>query len=126
MADCNGPYGGSGTRVCSMKMDGYTNVLDAGELTSRRMKRVMVEGADIALFYDGGRMFAVQNDCPHQHFSMLHEGELKDCRITCPMHGWTFDLKTGRAVVGSGRLKRYAVEVADGRIWIGGRISEEG
>ena len=107
-----------------MNMEGFTNVADAEELTLRRMKRVVADGRDIALFSDGGRIFAVQNDCPHQHFSMLHEGELNECRITCPMHGWTFDLESGRATNGSGRLKRYAVKVADGRVWIGDRISE--
>lgn len=108
-----------------MNMEGFTDVADAEELSLRRMKRVVVDDGDIALFSDGGRIFAVQNDCPHQHFSMLHEGELTDCRITCPMHGWTFDLQTGRATNGSGRLKCYAVKVADGRVWLGGRIAEE-
>jgi len=108
-----------------MNMKGFSSVADAEELSLRRMKRVVVDGRDIALFSENGRIFAVQNDCPHQHFSMLHEGELKDCRITCPMHGWTFDLQTGRATNGSGRLKRYAVKVADGSVWVGGRMAEE-
>ena len=108
-----------------MNMEGFSNAADAEELSLRRMKRVVVEDRDIALFSDGGRIFAVQNDCPHQHFSMLHEGELKECRITCPMHGWTFDLESGRSTIGSGRLKRYNVKVIGGRVWVGGLISDQ-
>lgn len=108
-----------------MNREGFTEVADAEELNLRRMKRVVVDDRDMALFSVGGRIFAVQNDCPHQHFSMLHEGELNECRITCPMHGWTFDLETGRATNGSGRLKRYAVKVGGGRVWVGERIIEQ-
>jgi nitrite reductase/ring-hydroxylating ferredoxin subunit len=44
---------------------------------------------------------------------MLNGGE-----ITCPMHGWTFDLASGKATIGGGRLKRYAVKVVGNDILI--------
>jgi nitrite reductase (NADH) small subunit len=42
---------------------------------------------------------------------MLHKGELNGLEITCPMHGWTYSLETGKATSGSGSVKTYQVKV---------------
>jgi nitrite reductase/ring-hydroxylating ferredoxin subunit len=68
-----------------------------------------VEGEEIAIFRVGDEVFAVGNVCPHQHFSRIHEGTLEGLVVTCPMHGWSFDLRSGACVNGSGSLKRYKV-----------------
>ncbi len=78
-----------------------------------RGKLITVDGADVAVFQVGSRIFAVDNHCPHQHFSKLHEGTLDGTVITCPMHGHRFDLVTGGCVEGDGRLRKYEV-VEDG------------
>lgn len=72
---------------------------------------VSIEGQDIALFKRGKEYFAINNVCSHQHFSKLHDGELKDFTIRCPMHGWVYDLRTGKAIVGDGKVSRYNVKV---------------
>jgi len=77
-----------------------------------------VDGEEVALFRVGNDFFAVRNLCPHQHFSMLHQGEVKGCVVTCPMHGWSFDLRTGFSTNASGRIKTYPVEVKDGSVYI--------
>lgn len=64
---------------------------------------------EIALFRVNGELLAVRNSCPHQHFARLHEGEVEGSVVTCPMHGWKFDLKTGAHVAGAGSLKCYEV-----------------
>lgn len=79
---------------------------------------VTVGTVDIALFSVDGVYHAVQNDCPHQHFSALHDGILNGTEITCPMHGWTFDLASGNATIGGGKLRRYAVKVVGNDILI--------
>ena len=57
--------------------------------------RVVQAGARaIALFRVGGRCYATQNACPHQG-GPLGEGRLRDHVVTCPFHGWTFDVRTG-------------------------------
>ncbi len=102
-------------------MSEFIRVADRLGLSTRRGTRATADGADIALFLVDDEIVAVQNDCPHQHFSRLHEGILRGCEITCPMHGWTFDLKTGRATTGSGRLKRYEVNVVGDNVLIRAR-----
>ncbi|HTP13147.1 MAG TPA: Rieske 2Fe-2S domain-containing protein, partial [Bacteroidota bacterium] len=65
-----------------------------------------------------GDIFAFENSCPHQHFSLLHQGTLDRCTITCPMHGWTFEMRTGVSTNGNGRLTKAAVRVENGTVWI--------
>lgn len=79
------------------------------ELRPGKARLVSIDGEDVAVFQIGSEYFAVDNHCPHQHFSKLHEGGLEGSVITCPMHGWSFDLASGACVNGDGRLKKYAV-----------------
>ncbi len=54
------------------------------------------EGQVIALFHHDGQIFAMDGLCPHQG-GPLAEGEVSGCLVTCPWHGWQFDLRTGQA-----------------------------
>jgi nitrite reductase (NADH) small subunit len=99
-------------------MTRFVKAADVSDFDVRKSKHVMVDNVDIALFAVGEQFHAVQNDCPHQHFSALHEGILHKREITCPMHGWTFDLATGKATIGGGRLKTYAVKLVGTEIHV--------
>jgi nitrite reductase (NADH) small subunit len=48
----------------------------------------------IALINAGGKLFAMDGVCPHQG-GPLGEGELTGTTLTCPWHGWQFDVCTG-------------------------------
>lgn len=54
-------------------------------------------GDAIALFNDGGRFHALDDTCTHSRAS-LSEGWVEDGLVECPLHGGTFDLRTGAAV----------------------------
>lgn len=69
------------------------------------------DGEQGVLFRMGDEFFAVRNRCPHQQFEKLHEGQVEGTTVTCPMHGWKFDLRTGASVNASGRLKVWKTEV---------------
>lgn len=89
------------------------------DVKSGRGKRVVVEGEEIALFRTAEGVCAVSNMCPHQKFQKLHEGMFQDGIVTCPMHGWAYDVRTGISMNASGRIRTYPVEVKDGNIIIG-------
>jgi nitrite reductase/ring-hydroxylating ferredoxin subunit len=91
-------------------MNRFVKVAEVSEFSGTHPKRIIIENTELALFLINGQYYAVQNECPHQHYSALHEGILNGLEITCPMHGWAFDVSTGRATVGGGRLKCYAVK----------------
>jgi len=72
---------------------------------------VSVDGEEIALWPVDGKIYAINNVCPHQHFSRLHQGALEGIHLSCPMHGWTFSLEDGHPVTGNGRAKTYQVKI---------------
>jgi len=49
----------------------------------------------VALFNVEGTIYALDGVCPHQG-GPLGEGALVGCEVTCPWHGWQFDVRTGQ------------------------------
>jgi nitrite reductase (NADH) small subunit len=96
----------------------FVKVARSSDLRNRGSKLVHVEGEEIALWRAGGKIYAINNVCPHQHFSMLHQGTLDDLHVTCPMHGWTFSLENGNPRFGNGRAKTYQVKVVGEDVFV--------
>ena len=80
--------------------------------------RVRIGDEDLALWRVEGRVYAVTNSCPHQHAPMLHQASRRGLEITCPVHGWTFSLESGRAVNGSGTMQMHAVRIEGDRLMV--------
>jgi len=51
-------------------------------------------GRSLALFNVGGAYYAIDNSCAHRG-GPLGEGELDGTVVTCPWHGWRWDVKSG-------------------------------
>ena len=71
---------------------------------------------ELALFNVGGVFYATQSECLHLK-GPLGDGKLDGCVITCPWHGWQYDVTTGenefdRALA----LETFAVIVEDGEV----------
>lgn len=96
------------------------------DLAPGTMKGVEVSGQKVLLANVGGRFLAIQRSCPHMGFDLC-KGMLHDGMVTCRMHGATFDLKTGEAVVKAKLLfiktqpkpaKTYLVKVEGDQVMI--------
>ena len=86
-------------------------VCTADDVKEGRGKRIVVDGEEIVLFKLDGKVYATSNMCPHQKFQKLHEGLFENGVVTCPMHGWAYDVRTGISTNASGRLKIFETEV---------------
>ncbi|MBI4438389.1 non-heme iron oxygenase ferredoxin subunit [Candidatus Woesearchaeota archaeon] len=80
------------------------------ELKEGSGKVVLVNGQEVALFNVNGEFFAITNRCPHRG-GPLGEGELDGSTVTCPRHGWMFDVKSGKGVSMPVQVKRFNVKV---------------
>ncbi len=58
--------------------------------------KVEAKGHDIALFKKDGKVYAIQQHCAH-HGGPLSDGSLEGFIVTCPWHGMTYDIRTGKA-----------------------------
>ncbi len=81
--------------------------------TSRALR---LGGRDIALFNVEGAIHAIENSCAHQG-AALSGGKLCGRIVSCPAHGWRFDVTTGALVVApSFTIPKFPVKVVDGRV----------
>jgi nitrite reductase/ring-hydroxylating ferredoxin subunit len=78
-----------------------------------------VDGAPVVLARVGDAVYACGGVCSHKG-GPLAEGKLSGTRLTCPWHGWMYDLRTGECVFpGRGaRVPTYATRVEDGEVWV--------
>lgn len=80
---------------------------------------IIHDGTEIALFNVNGNIFAIDNTCPHMG-GPLGEGDLEGCVVTCPWHGWQFDVKTGNCLNMPGDDARaIPIEIRGNEIFLG-------
>lgn len=83
---------------------------------------VRVGGHELAIFKvagaEGGYR-AVLNSCPHAGAS-LAEGHVSGDEVSCPWHGWRFDLATGLCkTVADDSTRVFPVRLQDGVLEVG-------
>jgi nitrite reductase/ring-hydroxylating ferredoxin subunit len=73
-------------------------------------------GIKVLLVRFGDQVFAYEDRCPHLG-TPLSEGDMRDGKITCPLHRWLFDARTGDGIRPKGKkMRALAVTVEGGEI----------
>jgi len=68
-----------------------------GDFTPGQGRMVVVSGRHVALFRIGDEFFALDNMCLHRG-GPLCDGLIENDVVTCPWHGWSYEIKTGTMV----------------------------
>ncbi|MFL5032697.1 MAG: Rieske (2Fe-2S) protein [Xanthobacteraceae bacterium] len=93
----------------------------AGSLEELKAKgRLVVHGGHrpILVIYDRGRVFALDNRCPHMGFP-LERGSVEDGILTCHWHHARFDLESGCTFdLWADDVPICPVEVRNGEVWV--------
>jgi nitrite reductase/ring-hydroxylating ferredoxin subunit len=93
----------------------------AGSLEELKAKgRLVVHGRHrpILVIYDRGRVFALDNRCPHMGFP-LERGSVEDGILTCHWHHARFDLESGCTFdLWADDVPICPVEVRNGDVWV--------
>ena len=58
---------------------------------------VTVNGRHVAVFRLGDEFFALDNACLHRG-GPLCDGPIDNNIVTCPWHGWSYEIRTGTMV----------------------------
>lgn len=96
----------------------FVRVADIQEIPPGRGKLFHIRGREIALFNAEGTFYAVKSTCPHRGVS-LDRGIVEQAIVTCPGHGWRFDLRNGESISHPpAGLRCYRVDVRDSSVWI--------
>lgn len=99
-------------------MANFIKVASVSEIIDGAGKTVEVGGRQIALFKVHGKYYAIDNTCAHRG-GPLGEGMLDNNIVTCPWHGWQWDVCSGKSLFNPQiTVKSYPVEVEDSDIKI--------
>ena len=88
------------------------------ELDETHGSEFVVAGYVVAVFKRGTEVRAIDGMCAHQG-GPLAQGSLDGKCLTCPWHGWQYDIQTGcNLLTGKRMLNVFEVEQRDDSVWI--------
>ena len=78
----------------------------------------MVADRVVAMFRVGQQIYAVDGMCAHQG-GPIARGPLDANCVTCPWHGWQYDIRDGRNLLnGKHLLDCFPVEIRGQEVWV--------
>lgn len=80
---------------------------------------VELHGRRVVLARLADQVYACADSCAHRG-GPLGEGKLVGARLTCPWHGWMYDVRTGRCLLPArgGPIATYPVRVDGDDVWV--------
>ena len=91
--------------------DGYEVVLHREALDPGKIIEIIIGGTAIAVANVGGTYYAIANACAHAD-GPLGEGSLDGTVVTCPYHGWQFDVRDGGCKThANAQVRTYPVQI---------------
>lgn len=97
----------------------FIKVAVMSDFKTKDMKSLSVLGKKVGVFKrDDGSFYAIETGCKHQSADLLR-GKIESGVVTCPRHGWQYDLETGECTNhDSPKLRQYAVKIEGDEIKI--------
>ncbi|MBI2671098.1 non-heme iron oxygenase ferredoxin subunit [Candidatus Woesearchaeota archaeon] len=96
----------------------FIEVAKLKDLEPGQAKHVKANNQEIAIFNVDGNIYATTNICLHVG-GPLGEGNLEGNTITCPWHGWQYDVINGQCkTIPTFKLQTYKVKIENGKIMV--------
>jgi nitrite reductase/ring-hydroxylating ferredoxin subunit len=97
-------------------MGEFKTIANKSEIPLGQGKIFEIDGNSIAVWNVNGNFYAFQSVCPHRG-GPVGEGEMEGNVITCPWHGWSFDVTTGVSPINpAAKLTCYQVQLEGDQI----------
>jgi nitrite reductase/ring-hydroxylating ferredoxin subunit len=88
------------------------------EIPPGTIREFQLDGKTVAVANVAGKLFAINNVCLHRG-GPLGQGELDGQVVTCPWHGWRYDVTNGKLVTNAAvGVETYKVEVRGDDIFV--------
>lgn len=92
------------------------SLIDVASLPPGQSAEVVAEGRIFGVFNVDGKIHVMDGICPHAG-GPLGKGSMRGNIVTCPWHGWQFNVETGQHCLNQRMCqKRYAAIVEDGHV----------
>jgi nitrite reductase (NADH) small subunit len=96
---------------------GFERAARQDEIPLGQIREFQVAGKAIAIANLEGKFFAINSVCLHH--GPLGEGELNGSLVTCPWHGWQYDVTTGKlAQQPDSGVDCYPVELRQNELYV--------
>jgi nitrite reductase (NADH) small subunit/3-phenylpropionate/trans-cinnamate dioxygenase ferredoxin subunit len=96
----------------------FLRATKAAEVPPGTIREFQLDGKTVALANVDGKYFAIDNTCIHRG-GPLGQGVLEGKMVTCPWHGWQYDVTNGRVGANpSVGVACYSVEVRGEDIFV--------
>jgi len=96
----------------------FERAAKAADVPAGTIRQLQVAGKSIALANLQGKFFAINDVCIHRG-GPLGQGELTGNVVTCPWHGWQYDVTTGKVVQNPTMgVACYAVELRGDDVYV--------
>jgi nitrite reductase/ring-hydroxylating ferredoxin subunit len=96
----------------------FARVARKDEIAPGSIREFQVDGLTLAIANVGSKFYAINNTCLHRG-GPLGQGELHGVAVTCPWHGWQYDVTTGKLTMNPAvSVKTYTIEVRGDDLWV--------
>ena len=96
----------------------FVRVANTKDIPKGEGRMFDVGGRQVAVFNAGGKFYAIDNTCEHQG-GPLAEGELEGSIVTCPWHGFQFDVTSGQHQTSKSLVHpTFPVKVENGGVFV--------
>src|SRR5271155_1956116 len=96
----------------------FERAAKTAEVPAGTVHEIQVAGKAVAISNVDGKFYAINNTCLHRG-GPLGQGKLEGKIVTCPWHGWQYDVTTGKLAanpaVGVGC---FPIEVRGEDLWV--------
>lgn len=93
-------------------------IASTGDIPPGGARAFTVGRYEVAVFNVAGAFYAIENSCPHQG-GPLADGWMEGPLVTCPWHGWCFDVRSGKMTLGEfARVPRFELQVREGDLYV--------
>src|SRR5919199_3382556 len=100
------------------RSDNFVRAARLEEVRAAGRLSIRLAGRSLALFFHDGKVYAVDNRCPHMGFP-LHRGTVQEGILTCHWHHARFDLGSGGTFDQfADEARVFPVELRDGEVWV--------
>jgi len=88
------------------------------EIPLGAVREFQVDGKTLAIANVDGKFYAIDNTCLHRG-GPLGQGVLSGKIVTCPWHGWQYDVTTGKLAANpSAGVQCYPLRIRGDDIWM--------